>query len=165
MQKRSDMKGKTAKKGFNYVWDIIDVPVFIIVIYSLLELLFQISFYINKLFPSWILSYAITIFAFGMIGYRTINLEKKPVRAARYGAYAGLIAGFIGAIIAIITFYIFPERFVAIIQSAVQQGADPATVQTFMKIGLYAGLIISPAINAGIGALISWLSALIFRKK
>lgn len=153
------------KKDFSYVWDIIDVPVFIVVIYSLLELIFSISSHINKLFPSWILSYALIIFAFGIIGYRTINLKEKPNRAARYGAYAGLITGFIGAIIGIITFYVFPERFIQTIQQAVQAGADAATVQTFMKIGLFAGLVISPAINAGIGALISWISALIFKKK
>jgi len=155
---------KEGKKTFSEIWDIIDVSVFILVIYSLLELIFSISSYINNLFPSWILSYAITIFAFGLIGYKAVKKEKKPT-PGKYGAYAGLITGFIGAILGIISFYAFPERFVATIQVAVQQGADPATVQTFMKIGLYASLIISPAINAAIGALIAWISGLIFKKK
>jgi len=156
---------KEGKKTFSEIWDIIDVSVFILVIYSLLELIFSISSYINNLFPSWILSYAITIFAFGLIGYKAVKQKDEPKEIAKYGAYAGLIAGLAGAIIAIITFYVFPERFVETIQAAVQAGADAATVQTFIKIGLYASLIISPAINAAIGALIAWISGLIFKKK
>ena len=153
------------KKTFNEIWDIIDLPVFIIVIYALIEMLFSVSASINNVFPSWILNFAITLFAFGLIGYRVIKLNEKPEHAAKYGAYAGIITGIIGAVIGIITFYVFPERFIDAIQQAVQAGADYATVQTFMKIGIFASLVISPAINAGIGALISWISGLIFRKK
>lgn len=156
---------KGGKKTFSEIWDIIDVPVFIIIIYSLLELIFSISTYISKLFPPIILSYVITIFAFGLIGYKSVRQGDKPKETAKFGAYAGLITGFIGAIIAIITFYVFPERFIAQIQQAVQAGADPQMVQTIMKVSLFAGLVISPAINAGIGALISWISGLVFKKK
>ncbi len=156
---------KKVKKDFNYIWDIIDVSVFIIVIYSLLDLVFSVTTYINKLFPSWIFGTALTIFAFGLIGYKAVKQKDKPGQIAKYGAYAGAITGFVGAIIGIITFYFFPERLVDAIQQAVQAGADPAMVQTVMKIGLFASLVFSPAINAGIGALISWISGLIFKKK
>jgi hypothetical protein len=155
---------KEVKKDFNYVWEIIETPVIIIVLYSLLDLAFPINSYVNELFPSWILSTTISLFAFGLIGYNTIKKEKEPT-PGKYGAYAGLITGFIGAIIGIITFYLFPEKIADALRQAAQSGADMSTVQTFMKIGIYVNLVLSPAINAGIGALIAWISGMIFKKK
>lgn len=152
------------KKGFNHIWDVIETPVIIIVLYSLLDLAFSISTYINKLFPSWIFSSALTLFAFGLIGYKVINKETKPT-PGKYGAYAGIITGFVGAIIGIISFYLFPEKFAEALRQAVQSGADISTVKTFMKIGIFANLVLSPAINAGIGAFIAWVSGMIFKKK
>lgn len=159
MKKPSD-----EKKDFKYIWGIIETSVLIVVVYSLLDLAFSINSQIDKIFPSWILNFAITIFAFGLIGYKTVMKEKTPT-PGKYGAYAGLITGFIGAIIGIITFYFFPEKIADAIQQAVQAGADVKTIQTFMKIGIYASLVISPAINAALGALIAWVSGMIFKRK
>lgn len=152
------------KKDFGYIWDIIEDSVLILVVYSVLELFFSVNYYIDKLFPSWIFNIALTIFAFGLIGYKSIKKEKEPT-PGKYGAYAGIITGFVGAIIGIITFYFFPEKIAEAVRQAVQSGADPKAVQTFMKIGTYASLVLSPAISAGIGALIAWISASIFKKK
>jgi hypothetical protein len=156
---------KGVKKDFNYIWDIIEVPVFIIVIYSLLDLVFSISTYINKIFPSSILSALITIFAFGLIGYNAAKQKSEPNESARYGAYAGLITGFVSAIIGIITFYFYPEKIADALAKAAQAGADMSMVKTFMKIGIYASLVLSPIINAAIGAFIAWISGMIFKKK
>lgn len=155
---------KEAKKNFDYIWDIIELPVFIIVAYSLLDLFLSVGTYIDKLFPAWILSTAITIFAFGLIGYNAVKKEKNPT-PGKYGAYAGLIVGFVSAILGIITFYYFPEKIAETLQKAAQSGADVSMAHSFMKIGIYISLVISPAINAGIGAFISWVSGLMFKKK
>jgi hypothetical protein len=155
---------KEACSKFYRIWNIIELPVLIIVIYNLLELAFSITTYVNKLFPAWILNVAITLFAFGLIGYNASREEKNPT-PGKYGAYAGLITGFVGAVIGILTYYFFPEKIAEALQIAAQSGADMATVQTFMKISLYAGLVISPAVNAAIGAFLAWISAMIFKKK
>jgi len=159
------MKKRGGKDNFDKIWDLIDDSVIIILVYSLLDLFLSINSYVDKLFPSVILNYAVIIFAFGLIGYKTIKKKESPGKSARYGAYAGLIVGLIGAIIGIITFYMYPERIAEALQQAAQQGADIATVEQFMKIGIYANLVLSPVINAGIGALIAWISGLIFRKR
>lgn len=156
-------KRESGREKFKDVWEIIEPSVFILVAYNLIEFAFGINATIEKVMPAGIVSGAITIFAFGLIGYRVVKMKEK--QPGKHGAYAGLIVGFIGAILGIITFYIFPERFTEAIQQAVQQGADPQTVQTFMKIGIYFSLVIAPAINAGIGALVAWISGMIFRKK
>ena len=68
---------KKVKKDFNYVWDLIELSVFIIVGYNLLELIFSINSYIDKIFPSAIFSIALTIFAFGLIGYKAVHKKKN----------------------------------------------------------------------------------------
>ena len=155
---------KGVKKDFNYVWDVIELSILIIVGYSVLDMLLSISTYIGKVIPASIFGILILIFGFGTIGY--ISAKKKDSESAgKYGAYAGLIVGLASAIIGIITFYYFPEKIAAALEQAAQKGADISAAQSFMKIGLYINFIISPAINAGIGALVAWISGLIFRKK
>lgn len=155
-------KQANTKKDFGYIWDIIDMPVLILVLYSLLELSFSITKYVSKVIPPTFFGFLLSIFAFGLIGYRTIKKKENSTKAAKYGAYAGLIIGFISAIIGIITYYFFPEKIAESIQTAVQAGADASTVNQFIRIGLFANFILSPALNAGIGALIAWVSGAVF---
>lgn len=153
------------KRTLSEVWDVIDISVYIILGYGLLELFFSVNSYIDKIFPAGVFSILVTIFAFGTIGFigRKDGLEQKEI--TRFGAYSGLIVGFFGAIIGIITFYMFPEKFTEQISAAVQAGAEPAMVQTMIKIGTFANLVLGPAINAGIGALVALISGSIFKKK
>ncbi len=153
------------KKSFSDIWDIIDISVYILVGYALLDLFFSVSTYIGKLFPAAVLGIALTIIAFGTIGHIGAKEKEEPKSIAKYGAYSGLIIGFAVAIIGIISFYVYPEKMVDAIMQAVEAGADASMVQTVMKIGVYANLVLGPAINAGVGALIAWLSSLIFKKK
>lgn len=156
---------KSEKRSFSYVWDLIELSVFIIVGYQLLDLAFSISLYVDKVIPASIFGILILVFAFGTIGYNGVKRNEESNKIAKYGAYSGLITGFVGAIIGILMFYFFPEKIALAIQQAVEQGADAQAAQTFMKIGIYLNLIIGPAINAGIGALVSWISGLVFKKK
>lgn len=159
------MKKGATKKDFNYIWDIIELPILIILIYNVLELFFSINSYIDKVLPSQIINWLITIFAFGLIGYNSVKEKNTPKESSRYGVYAGIIVGFIGAIIGLITFYYYPEKFADALQKAAEAGADMSVVNTFMKIGIYASFIISPVINAIIGGFIAWISAMVFNKE
>lgn len=159
------MKRSEPKRDFNYVWDLIDSSVIILVVYSLLELIFSVSIYIDKIFPVAIFSIILSIFAFSLIGYEGRKKKEEAKYVARFGAYAGLIVGFVSAIIGIVTFYFYPEKIALALQKARESGADMAVVQSMMKIGIYINIVLLPAINAGIGALIAWISFLIFRKE
>lgn len=158
------VKAGENKKSFSYAWDTIELPVVLLIAYSLLDLFFSVTTYIGKIIPVWIFGALLTIFAFGIIGWKVAKNNELEF-ATRYGAYAGLVVGLASAVIGLITYYFYPEKIADALQAAAQSGADMSVVQTFMKIGIYASFIISPAINAGIGALISWVSSLIFKKK
>ena len=158
-------KGKKPKKDFNYIWSFIDAPIIILVLYSILELTLSINSYIDKLFPAAIFSIFLTIFAFGLIGYEGKKRKEESNYIAKLGAYAGLIIGFASAIMGFITFYFYPEKIAIALEAARAKGADIAMVQSMMKIGLYINIILVPAINAGIGALIAWASSFAFKSK
>jgi hypothetical protein len=153
------------KKSFSDVWDVIDISIYVLVGFSILDLIFTLSIHIDKVFPGWLFGLLLTIFGFGTIGYIGLKEKLNIKEITRHGAYSGLIVGFLGAIIGIISFYVYPERFAEQVMLAVQQGADANVVQTMMKIGVYGNLVIGTGINAGFGALFAWLSALIFKKK
>jgi hypothetical protein len=158
-------KVKKPKKDLGYVWSFIDTTVIILVLYSLLDLTLSVSTYIQKLFPATIFSIFLTIFAFGMIGYEGKKSKEESNYIAKLGAYAGLIVGLVSAIIGFITFYFYPEKLALALEAARDAGADMALVQSMMKIGLYINLGLLPVINAGIGALIAWISSFIFKFK
>jgi hypothetical protein len=153
------------KRTFEDVWDVIDISVYILVGYALLDLFFSVSTYISKAFPAAILGIVLMIIAYGSIGYIGRKEKLKQTDINKSGAYAGLIIGLASAIIGIISFYVYPEKIADAIMKAVEAGADAAMVQTVTKIMTYVNLVLSPAINAGLGALIALISGNIFKKK
>ena len=150
------------KRGFGYYWDLIETPVTIFAVFSLITMIVPIENWIGQLF-STILSILIMVFSFGLVGYNVSKEKDAPY--GKTGAYAGLVIGLISAIVAILTFYVFPARFAEAIQGAVQAGASAMTTELFIKIGLFAGIVINPAIYAGIVALLTWISRFIFKRK
>ncbi|MBS3084657.1 hypothetical protein J4411_01975 [Candidatus Pacearchaeota archaeon] len=114
---------------------------------------------------SSILSIAVTLFVFGFIGYKISRKKKTVVKSGKAGAWAGIIAGLISAVLGILSFYLFPERIAEILQAAAQQGIDTNASMTIIQIGIYLNIIILPLIYAAIGALFSWLGFFIFKKK
>ncbi len=150
------------RKNFSYYLDFMDLSIIVFTIYAIINMLFPLVNFLGNTITS-LISFAVTIFIFGNVGYKIS--KEKDAEPAKAGAYTGIVVGLISAILAIITFYFFPASLADSIQKAVQAGADRATVETFMKIGLFAGLLITPAIYAAIGALLVWISKLIFRKK
>lgn len=150
------------KKGFGHYWEFMDVSVIIFVVYSLANAVFPFSSLIGNTLSA-VLSFLVMIFVFGLVGFRLSRTGEKNY--PRTGAYAGIVLGLIAAAVAIVTFYFFPGSIAETLQKAANAGANPATIETFMKIGLFIGLIIDPAIYAAIGALLVWISKFIFKKK
>jgi cytochrome bd-type quinol oxidase subunit 2 len=151
------------KKGIKELWDDIELPVIVLVVWGIIAVFFRIDQYFpNKILYSS-LSLVISLVVFGYIGY-SLAKDKKEKDATRAGAYAGVIVGLISAVITIISFYVMPELFSEQITTATKAGADPNTIKLFVQIGLYFGLIISPIISGAIGAFSSWVGSKIFKK-
>ena len=157
---------KFAEKDFSYYWKIIKIPLAILVGWSLLGLIIAIINYnlYTSIFSN-ISGWIITLAVFGFIGYTT---TKDHQGANKHGFWAGgltgAIYGFIGAIFAIIMINLVPDFTAATLAQASASGADPATMEQFIKIGLYIGLITGPLFSGVIGAIISWIGGLIGKK-
>jgi len=154
---------KFANKEFKDYWEIIKIPAYILIAWSILGLIISIiSFSLYVTIFSSLASWLLTIAVFGFIGWTTIKDHKETIKIAVWsGALAGIISGFIGAILGIIMFYLVPE----VIQAAIAQaGANAAAVESFIAIGIYIGLITGPLFSAIIGAIISAIAALIAKR-
>jgi hypothetical protein len=140
------------ERGLKDYWELIDVPVVIFILYMAITLAFPLNNFLGDALAA-IISIAVMLAVFGFIGFKIFREgDEHPGKA---GAYAGAIVGLASAVLSIIAFYLFPSVFAQAIQDAIRAGADAATVRTFMQIGLFAGLIINPAIYAGIGAVLT----------
>ncbi len=152
------------ERNFKYYWEFIDVPVGILVLWTILVLAFQVNNYLPEIIYG-ILNWGLIIVVFGYVGFVLSKEGNKPKNCTKAGAYAGAISGLIGAIAAIIAFHVSPGIFNEALQQMIQAGMDTQSANTFLSIGLYMGIITGPLFNAFIGALIAWISGLIFRKK
>jgi len=153
------------KRGLKFYWEFMDTPVIIFALYTLLNLVFPLTNYIGTVFAS-ILSFAVTIFVFGFVGFKISRREtkKEEIHYGKAGAWSGAVMGLISAVLGILSFYLLPANFTQAIQNAVNAGASAATVKTFMQIGLFISLIITPIIYGLIGALLTWISKFIFER-
>lgn len=146
------------KKGIKELWDDIDFPVIILIVWGAIVLFLRIDQIISSKLVFGILGWGITLVVFGYIGY-SLSCKKRKKDAVRAGAYAGVIVGLVSAVLSIISYYFFPGFFDAQIRETVNAGASLETVTLFMQIGLYVSLVISPLINGLIGAFASWLGS------
>lgn len=157
---------KFAEKDFSYYWKIIKIPFAILVAWSLLGLIIAITNYsLYTTIFSNISGWIITIAVFGFIGYHTTKDHKGEKKHAFWaGGLTGVIYGFIGAIFSIIMINTVPDFTAAALARATAQGVDTATMENFLKIGAFVGLITGPLFSGVIGAIISWIAGLLGKK-
>ncbi len=145
-------------------WDLMETSVIIFVAYSLFSVVVPLNNLLGTVVSS-IISVAVTVFAFGLIGYKISKDKKTNIKSGKVGAWTGVVVGLVYALIAILTFYLFPEKIAEAISAAAKQGLTTNVTKAMIEIGLYINLIILPLIYAALGAFISWISFLIFKKK
>ena len=157
---------KFGGKEFSDYWAIIKIPTLVLIAWAVLGFIFSIiSFSLYQTIFSSVAGWILTIAVFSFIGWTTVKDHKGTVGIAAWGgALSGVIAGFIGAIIAILMFYFVPAFSQLAIAQATAQGADVAMVRNFMAIGIFIGLITGPLINGLVGAAISAIAGLIAKK-
>lgn len=149
---------------FKEMWEIIEMPVIVLVAWSLITFIIPIQDLIGNNIVYGIISWCVTIVLFGWVGYNVVQ-SKHEISAPKAGAIAGAISGFIGGVIALITYFVNPQFYALQIEQAIAQGAPEETIRIGIQIGLFIGLIIGPVISAVIGAVITWISSLVFKKK
>jgi len=154
---------KFAKKEFSDYWKIIKIPTYIMIAWSILGFILSIvSFSLYSMIFSAMAGWILVIAVFGFIGWTAVKDHNEGVKIAAWsGALSGVIAGFIGAVIAILMFYIAPD---VILQQAASTGVDISQLQSFMQIGLFIGLVTGPLLNGIIGAIISSIAGFIGKK-
>ena len=146
------------RKSLKEMWPDIEIPVAVLVVWNAVVLFLGVDkMFSNKLFFS-IIGWVISLAAFGYIGY-SLARKKRGKEAVRTGAYAGAVAGFAGAILSIIAYYLVPGIFNAQIVEAVKAGAEEGTVRLFLQISLFFGLVFAPVVNGLIGALGSFIGS------
>ncbi len=157
---------KFAEKEFKDYWKIIKISTYILIAWSLAALIVsKISFSLYLTIFSAPANWALTIVAFAFIGWTAIKDYKGTIKIAAWaGALAGIIVGFAGALIGILTFYLVPELVEYAITQAAAQGVPADTIRGFMSISIYVGLVTGPLITSLIGAALSSIAALIAKK-
>jgi hypothetical protein len=151
--------GKTLKK----MWGISEIPIYCLIFWSILSVGLLATKLIDTTLQS-ILGWVVIISAYGYVGYHAKAKGESIGFAAKTGAFAGVIVGFIGAIIGIISYYTMPDLFAQVLADAIENGAPAELTEKMMEIMVYVGLLIQPIFSAVIGALFSALGGLINRK-
>lgn len=156
------------KKSFKELWDLVEMPVFVMIAWSLISLSVSLDNYIGVI-ATGILGWIITVGVFMYIGYVAVQQKATIGFSAKLGAIAGAIIGFVSALLSVIWFYVFPARFIGVISQMIASGVTEEMARTMLTIGLFVGLISGPLITAGIGALIAlagwWLIKKIIPQK
>jgi len=162
-------RGLSKEEKIDPLWATIKFPIFILILYSIFTNLLPSHFSRQNSLVIGLISFLITIFAFGYIGYISIKKLKDSKFALKAGFYAGAISGFLLAVFGLGLVYFFPERFsytLSEIGSKLRDlGLSTDLAYTLLIISSWINLLLGTLFNALIGALISWISALIFRKK
>lgn len=157
------------KKKFNDYWKAIKIPFFVLLTWSIAGAIISLISFDTYMSifgsgPSIILSVA----AFVFLGYCAVKdngfTQKETAKA---GALCGAMIGLAGAILSIVLITLAPETLDYTISLAVEKAqgnVDIDTLTNMIKIQTYLGVIIAPLINAGIGALLAWITSLVVKR-
>ena len=119
------------KKGFHFYWEKIEIPVYVLIAWSVVALLLQM--YGGEAaakvlqYTGWIVYLAIFMY----IGY-DIKKNHKDTSAPKAGALTGAISGLVGAVLGILIYYIAPGFYEA--QVAAAAGTPGVSADMIQKI-------------------------------
>lgn len=92
-----------------------------------------------------------------------MNIKKTSLSFVA-GLVSGVIVSFIGAIIGIISVYFFPSTYSSVMNMLLEQGFSREIILLNLQVASWINLILGPIVLGIIGAVVSWISFLIFRK-
>ncbi|MFH1642998.1 MAG: hypothetical protein ABIC04_08950 [Nanoarchaeota archaeon] len=157
---------KFADKDFLEYWKVIKIPTYILVAWGVLGFIISaVSFSLYQSVFAPVAGWILTVSAFGFIGWFGVKDHKVSLKFSAWaGALSGAISGFAGAGLGILMYHFVPEVIQAALAQTAASGVDAATLQSYMSIGIYIGLITGPLVTAIIGAIISTLASFIAQK-
>lgn len=152
------------KNSLSYFWNIVKIPVFVLIAWSLIGLITQIVSFSTymQIFGNPIVGWIVSITFFAFIGWSAVTDHKaNPVQAGLAGLTGGVIVGFVAAVLSLIAMQIFPQLFDNAMKLAIAKGAPADSAKNIMMIGMYFALILAPIIQGAVGFVLSWLTGLI----
>jgi MFS family permease len=157
---------KFANKEFEYYWDIIKIPLALLIGWSIVGIVIaKISIYLFNSIFSGIAGLIVQLAILGFVGYYTIaEKQGQPINSVWSGVLIGVLAGIAGAILNIIAIYLVPEIIDQAVAQAVARGAPEADVRQMINITQYISFITGPLFGGILGAIISGISGLITKK-
>lgn len=163
----TDEKAKIEKK-FVSLFDIVLIPSAILIAYTILNSTFQKWIYLASTQVQTsisILGIILQVACFSYIGFKLTKtkLEKSSISLLA-GLVSGVIVSFVGAIIGIISVYLFPSSYAYAMDLLLEQGFSKEIILANLQIASWINLIVGPIVLGIIGAVISWISFLIFKK-
>ncbi len=161
-----------SEKVWLYRWRAAKIPFFIgggFYLLSLITAFVSFSLY-QSIFMNSLLLYVVLIGAFVVgahIALVDYHLPRK--RVIQGGMLAGAGIGLISALVSIIllknTALMDVSVNIAMAKVAASGAAvDASMLETTIMVGAYVGIVISPLINGALGALFTWISALVTKK-
>ncbi len=167
VSKKEPSKGFPREKTVDNLWEIIKIPVFILGVYTILMTFIEFNvnnFNSSLVYSLSVISIVVTLSCFFYVGYQSVKKLNNANFAIKAGAYTGGIVGLIGAVLGIFLIYAFPSYYNETISEIVKLGYSKESVLILLKIISWINILFSTAFQALIGALFSWIGALIFKK-
>jgi len=169
MKKKEVKKEKEVEKKFVSLFNIILIPSAILVAYTILTSMLQKWIYLtSSQFQTGLSIFGIflQIACFGYIGFSLTKTNiKKSSLSFLAGLFSGAIVSFIGAIIGIISVYFFISSYSSAIDLLLEQGFSREMILINLQIASWINLILGPIVLGVIGAVVSWISFLIFKRR
>jgi hypothetical protein len=154
---------KFAEKKFSYYWDIVKVPIIILVLWSFAGLVMALFYYDEyRSTFSTAAGLIISLLCYSFVGYLcSKDCKGKVKHAAWSGAITGSVSGFIGAFVGLLSVSFVPRIIDDAVLIAVQNGAPAATARSMIEISTYLGFVTGPLFGGLIGAGVAAIAGLI----
>lgn len=159
---------KISGKELGFYWKIIEFPFYLLLLWTLAGFAVSIlSFSLYLSIFSWYSSVIVSLAAFGLAGWSAVKEYKASIKESAWsGAVLGAMIGVVSAVISILMIYYVPAIIDYSLQQALKSGAQVSRemIESFSRIGAFAGLVTGPLFNGLIGAGLAALSGLIAKK-
>lgn len=167
MKNKEVKKEKAVEKKIVSLFEIILIPSAILIAYTILTTTLQKWIYLTSSQVQTSLSIFGIFFQIACFGYIGFKLTKMNIKKTSLSFVAGLVSGiivsFIGAIIGIISVYFFPSTYSSVMNMLLEQGFSREIILLNLQVASWINLILGPIVLGIIGAVVSWISFLIFR--
>lgn len=169
MKKKVIKKDTKVEKKVVSLFDIVLVPSAILIAYTILSSTLQKLIYLASTQIQTSISIFGILLQIACFAYIGFKLTESKLEKSSISFFAGLVSGavvsFVGAIIGIISVYFFPSSYSYAMDLLLEQGFSKEIILANLQMASWINLIIGPVVLGIIGAVVSWISFLIFKRR